>query len=115
MFSFNTNEINASIFGQIESTFNIETKDLFIIDLSIHFISVLFSFTPPAVLDGIQARMTAAEEQPLPHYRPMKDTTCPQIPTAVVVSTKSDGRYRLLFRINHFPIKLMKDATTRYL
>lgn len=68
MFSFNTNEINASVFGQIESTFNIETKDLFIIDLSIHFISVLFSFTSPAILDGIQAKMTAAKEQLLPHY-----------------------------------------------
>ena len=119
MFSFNTNEINASVFGQIESTFNIETKDLFIIDSSIHFISVLFSFTSPAIPGGIRAQMTAAEEQLLPHYvwhyRPMKDTTCPQIPTAVAVSTKSDGRYRLLFRINHFPIKPMKDATTRYL
>lgn len=68
MFSFNTNEINASVFGQIESTFNIETKDLFIIDLSIHFISVLFSFTSPAILDGIEAQMTGAEEQLLPHY-----------------------------------------------
>lgn len=106
MFSFNTNEINASVFGQIESTFNIETKDLFIIDLSIHFISVLFSFTSPAILDGLRVLMSAAAEQLLSHYiwhyRPMKDTTCPQIPIAVVVSTKSDGRYRLLFRINHF-------------
>lgn len=68
MFSFNTNEINASVFGQIESTFNIETKDLFIIDLSIHFISVLFSFNSPAILDGIEAQMTGAEEQLLPHY-----------------------------------------------
>ena len=56
MFSFNTNEINASVFGQIESTFNIETKDLFIIDLSIHSISVLFSFTSPAILDGIRRK-----------------------------------------------------------
>lgn len=68
MFSFNTNEINASEFRQIESTFNIETKDLFIIDLSIHFISVLFSFIRPAILDGIRAQMTAAKEQLLPHY-----------------------------------------------
>ena len=68
MFSCNTNEINASVFGQIESTFNIETKDLFIIDLSIHSISVLFSFTSPAILDGIEAQMTGAEEQLLPHY-----------------------------------------------
>lgn len=35
------------VFGQIDSTFNIETKDLFIIDLSIHFLSILFSFTSP--------------------------------------------------------------------
>jgi len=68
MFSFNTNEINASVFRQIESTFNIETKDLFIIDLSIHFISVLFSFTSPAILDGIRALVTAAAEQSLSHY-----------------------------------------------
>ena len=68
MLSFNTNEINASVFGQIESTFNIETKDLFIIDLTIHFISVVFSFTSPAMLDGIQAKKTAAKEQLLPHY-----------------------------------------------
>ena len=68
MFSFNTNDINASVFGQIESTFNIETKDLFIIDLSIHSISVLFSFSSPAILDGIEAQMTGAEEQLLPHY-----------------------------------------------
>ena len=68
MLSFNANEINASVFGQIESTFNIETKDLFIIDLSIHSISVLFSFTSPAILDGIEAQMTGAEEQLLPHY-----------------------------------------------
>ena len=68
MLSFNANEINASVFGQIESTFNIETKDLFIIDLSIHFISVVFSFTSPAILDGIEAQMTGAEEQLLPHY-----------------------------------------------
>ena len=47
MLSFNANEINASVFGQIESTFNIETKDLSIIDLSIHFLSILFSFTSP--------------------------------------------------------------------
>ena len=45
----------------------------------------------------------------------MKDKTCPKVPIAVVVSTKSDGRYRLLFCINHFPIKPMKDTTTRYL
>ena len=92
-------------------------NDSFIIDLSIHFNSVLFSFTSPAILDGIRAQMTAAKEQLLPHYvwhlRPMKDTTCPQIPTAVVVNTKSDGW--LLFRINHFPIRPVKDATTRYL
>ena len=68
MLSFNANEINASVFGQIESTFNIETKDLFIIDLSIHFLSILFSFTSPAILDGIEAQMTGAEEQLLPHY-----------------------------------------------
>ena len=91
--------------------------------LSLIYLFILFLFffhlISAAILDGIEAQMTGAEEQLLPHYvwhyRPMKDTTCPQIPTAVVVSTKSDGRYRLLFRINHFPIKLMKDATTRYL
>ena len=68
MFLFNTNEINASVFRQIESTFNIETKNLLIIDVSIYYISVIFSFTSPAILDGLRVLMTAAAEQSLSHY-----------------------------------------------